>query len=87
MYVNPSTAYTLAVKKHLSQALPKTYTESIDQCVDRIMHSMATKQDVESLMKLFNALYYAGYNNAFDAVDKTLKEHNLKLKLSRPNQN
>ena len=78
--------YTLAVKKHVANALPKSYNESVDRCVDRVMHSMVTKQDVEELMHLLNLLYTTGYNTAFDNCAKTLKEHGLKINMVRPTQ-
>lgn len=76
--------YGVAIKKYLIEAIPNRYTESIDDTVDRLVHSLATKKDAENLIKLMGELYQAGFDKAIQGMDKAIQAQGMKLKIVPP---
>ncbi len=80
----PLNPFEIAVKKYLTQTIPTKYTMEIDDVVHRVVHSLVTKKDVESFLRLMASVHEAGYEMAMDSMKESLAKQGFKVKISAP---
>ena len=74
----------MVVKKHLHDLIRDKYFAH-EAAIDRVaIHAMA-QRDAEELMKLFNAVYEAGFESAVDGYKDQLKKMGYKVNIRYAN--
>jgi hypothetical protein len=73
--------YGIAMKKYLVEIVPGTFTEQTSDLVDRMVHSLVTKNDAERLIRLLGDVYQSGYDKALKAASEAMESKGMSLRI------